>query len=101
MNDNFKVFLMRSRGPTHPPLRDGDASGLGQEPKLFVASEDEGMAGEVRRMAEEAPGERNEALVLRATLTRSRSTRHSRERDLCRAYWQGSRNVGRVAQSSR
>ena len=42
----------------------GDASGLGEEPKLFVASEGEGMAGEVRRMVEETPGDRNEALVL-------------------------------------
>ncbi|PLS85296.1 MAG: hypothetical protein CYG60_13435 [Actinobacteria bacterium] len=42
----------------------GDAAGLGEEPKLFVASEGEGMAGEVRRMAEEAPGDRNEVLVL-------------------------------------
>ncbi|MDP9484748.1 MAG: hypothetical protein M3Q49_02965 [Actinomycetota bacterium] len=29
-----------------------------------MASEGEGMAGEVRRMAEEAPGDRNEVLVL-------------------------------------
>ena len=42
----------------------GKASGLGEGPKLFVASEGEGMAGEVRRMAEEAPGDWNEALVL-------------------------------------
>ena len=42
----------------------GDVSGLGEEPKLFVASEGEGIAGEVRRMAEEAPGDRNESLVL-------------------------------------
>ena len=42
----------------------GDVSGLGEEPKLFVASEGEGIAGEVRRMAKEASGDRNEALVL-------------------------------------
>ena len=43
----------------------GDVSGLGEEPKLFVASEGEGrLAEEVRQMAEEAPGDRNEALVL-------------------------------------
>ena len=42
----------------------GDVSGLGGYPKLFVASEGEGIAGEVRRMAEEAPGEENEALIL-------------------------------------
>ncbi|MDP9455913.1 MAG: hypothetical protein M3Q60_09005 [Actinomycetota bacterium] len=29
-----------------------------------MTSEGEGMAGEVRRMAEEAPGDRNEVLVL-------------------------------------
>ncbi|CAN5290851.1 hypothetical protein BH24ACT19_BH24ACT19_17620 [soil metagenome] len=42
----------------------GDVTGLGEEPKLFVASEGEGMAEEVRRMAEEAPGDQNEALIL-------------------------------------
>lgn len=42
----------------------GDVSGLGEYPKLFVASEGEGLAGEVRRMAEEAPGDRNEVLIL-------------------------------------
>lgn len=42
----------------------GEVLRLGEEPKLFVASEGEGMAGGVRRMAEEAPGDQNEALVL-------------------------------------
>ncbi len=42
----------------------GDVSGLGEYPKLFVASEGEGLAGEVRDMAEEAPGSRNDALIL-------------------------------------
>jgi len=42
----------------------GDVAGLGEEPKLFVASEGEGMAEEVRQMAEEAPGNQNEALIL-------------------------------------
>ena len=42
----------------------GEVSGLGEYPKLFVASEGEGLAGEVRSMAEEAPGSRNEALIL-------------------------------------
>jgi hypothetical protein len=42
----------------------GEVSGLGAYPKLFVASEGEGLAPEVRRMAEEAPGERNEVLIL-------------------------------------
>ena len=42
----------------------GDVSGLGEYPKLFVASEGEGLAGTVRSMAEEAPGGRNEALIL-------------------------------------
>lgn len=42
----------------------GEVSRLGDEPKLFVASEGEGLAGDVRRMAEEALGSENEALVL-------------------------------------
>ena len=43
----------------------GDVSGLGEQPKLFVASEGEGgLAQEVSRMAEEAPGSENEALLL-------------------------------------
>ena len=42
----------------------GDVTGLGEEPKLFVASEGESIAEEVRRMAEEAPGNRNEVLIL-------------------------------------
>ena len=42
----------------------GEVSGLGEYPKLFVASEGEGLAEEVRRMAERAPGSRNEALIL-------------------------------------
>lgn len=42
----------------------GDVSGLGAYPKLFVASEGEGIAERVRQMADEAPGDRNEALIL-------------------------------------
>lgn len=42
----------------------GEVSGLGAYPKLFVASEGEGLAPEVRRMAEQVPGERNEVLIL-------------------------------------
>ncbi len=42
----------------------GEVSGLGEYTKLFVASEGEGLAGTVRTMAEEAPGSRNEALIL-------------------------------------
>jgi pimeloyl-ACP methyl ester carboxylesterase len=42
----------------------GDVSGLGEYPKLFAASEGEGIAEQVRRMADEAPGDRNEALIL-------------------------------------
>ena len=42
----------------------GEVSGLGEYPKLFVASEGEGLAEEVRSMAESAPGSRNEALIL-------------------------------------
>ncbi len=42
----------------------GDVSSLGEYPKLFVASEGEGIAEQARRMADEAPGDRNEALIL-------------------------------------
>ncbi|HLL40218.1 MAG TPA: hypothetical protein VK357_11210 [Rubrobacteraceae bacterium] len=43
----------------------GDVSGLGEQPKLFVASEgDGGLAEGARQMAEEAPGDENEALLL-------------------------------------
>ncbi len=42
----------------------GDVSGLGEYPKLFVASEGEGIADQVRLMAEEAPGDQNEVLIL-------------------------------------
>ena len=42
----------------------GDVSGHKEHPKLFVASEGEGIAAQVRRMAEEAPGGLNEALIL-------------------------------------
>ncbi len=42
----------------------GEVSGLGDYPKLFTSSEGEGLADTVRQMAEEAPGDRNEALVV-------------------------------------
>ena len=42
----------------------GDVSGLGEYPKLFVASEGEEISGRVHRIAEEAPGGWNEALIL-------------------------------------
>ncbi|MEJ7843282.1 MAG: alpha/beta hydrolase [Rubrobacter sp.] len=42
----------------------GDAAGLGGYPKLFVASEDEGLADTVRQMTQEAPGENNKVLIL-------------------------------------
>ena len=42
----------------------GDTAGLGVYPKLFVASENEGLADTVRQMTQEAPGENNEALIL-------------------------------------
>lgn len=56
----------------HPELPDqliilsgsGDVSGLGAYPKLFVASEGEGLAEEARRMAEESSGTHNEALIV-------------------------------------
>jgi hypothetical protein len=54
-------------GATWPHLVDqlillsarGNISTLGDFPKLFVASEDEGAAAEARRMADEAPGDWN------------------------------------------
>ena len=42
----------------------GEVSGLGDYPKLFTASEGEGLAEQVRQMAQEAPGDNNEALVV-------------------------------------
>jgi len=42
----------------------GDVSRLGEQPKLFVASEGEGLAETARQMAEDAPGNDNEALIL-------------------------------------
>ena len=42
----------------------GDVSGLREQPKLFVASEGEEISERVRRMADEAPGDRNAALIL-------------------------------------
>ncbi len=42
----------------------GDVADLGEYPKLFVASEGEGLASQVRRMAKDAPGDENKALIL-------------------------------------
>lgn len=42
----------------------GDVTSLGPYPKLFVASEDEGLAETVMAMAEQARGEDNEVLLL-------------------------------------
>ena len=42
----------------------GDVSNLGDYPKLFVASEGEGLASQVRQMAKDAPGDNNKALIL-------------------------------------
>ena len=42
----------------------GDVAALGEHPKLFVASEGEGLADATRQMAEEATGADNEALIL-------------------------------------
>lgn len=42
----------------------GDVSDLGEYPKLFVATEGEGIAEQARRMADEAPGDLNEVLIL-------------------------------------
>ena len=56
----------------HPDLPDqliilsgaGAVSGLGAYPKLFVASEGEGLAEQARSMAEESPGKQNEVLIV-------------------------------------
>jgi pimeloyl-ACP methyl ester carboxylesterase len=42
----------------------GVVSGLGEYPKLFVASEGEEISDRVRQMASEAPGDQNETLIL-------------------------------------
>lgn len=41
-----------------------EVEGLGSQPKLFVASEDESVAGVSTALAEGAPGEDNESLIL-------------------------------------
>ncbi len=45
----------------------GNVRGLGPAPKLFVASEDEGMADAVRRMAKETEGKQNEFLIFKGS----------------------------------
>lgn len=45
----------------------GDVGSLGTAPKLFVASEGEGMAETVRQMAKDAPGTQNAALVVKGS----------------------------------
>jgi pimeloyl-ACP methyl ester carboxylesterase len=42
-------------------------AGLGPQPKLFIASEDEPVAGASAELAEAGPGDRNEALLLPGT----------------------------------
>ena len=42
----------------------GETSDLGAYPKLFVASEGEGLENSLQEMAAEAPGDRNEVLIL-------------------------------------
>ncbi|CAN5499034.1 hypothetical protein BH24ACT4_BH24ACT4_24580 [soil metagenome] len=57
---------------TQPDLPDGlillspnsTVEGLGEEPKLFVASEEEGVADVSTELAASAPGDDNEALIL-------------------------------------
>jgi hypothetical protein len=56
----------------------GDVSGLGEYPKLFVASEGEGIADQARLMVEEAPGDRNEALIPPSDATPRPSSRRRR-----------------------
>jgi pimeloyl-ACP methyl ester carboxylesterase len=45
----------------------GDVSMIGPAPKLFVASEGEGMTDELRRMAKESAGEENDVLICRGS----------------------------------
>lgn len=45
----------------------GDVSRLGPAPKLFVVSKGEGMAKTVQQMAKEAPGTRNDLLLLKGS----------------------------------
>ena len=45
----------------------GDVSGSGTAPKLFVASEGEGMAEAARKMAKDSPGTQNDVLIVRGS----------------------------------
>ncbi len=45
----------------------GDAGGIGTGPKLFVASEGEGMAETLRQMAKESPGTQNDVLIVKGS----------------------------------
>jgi pimeloyl-ACP methyl ester carboxylesterase len=45
----------------------GDVGGIGMEPKLFVASEGEGLAGKVRQMAKDSPGSQNDVLIVKGS----------------------------------
>ena len=56
-------YLKEERGAQGVALVGASAGGSAAL-RAAVASEDEGLAEEVRRMAEEAPGDQNEALIL-------------------------------------
>ncbi len=73
----------------------GDVSGLGEYPKLFVASEGEGVSERPRQMAEEGRGDRIEALTSRAVLTPRLSSEPRKEIDLRSPSWSGLRSTGR------
>jgi pimeloyl-ACP methyl ester carboxylesterase len=45
----------------------GDVAGLGTAPKLFVASEGEGMADTARQMAKDSPGTQNDVLIVKGS----------------------------------
>jgi len=45
----------------------GDVSGIGSAPKLFVASEGEGMAETARQMAKDSPGSQNDVLIVKGS----------------------------------
>lgn len=63
------ILELASREPSLPDQLillspNGPVDGLGSEPKLFIASEDESVANVAPELAESAPGDDNEAILL-------------------------------------
>ena len=67
----------------------GEVSGLGEYPKLFVASEGEGLAEEVRRMAQSAPEAATKPSSCRGTPTPRPSSGRIRDGSSCGPYSNG------------